>query len=217
MATKKKISAKIDKKSVYSIIKEELGIREQDGFHMQQSPLPDGQQAPMSQMPVDMPTGQFEEMSYPETSDKKKYEITYVPFNEIPGNLQKSFNDGSLSPEEYAARLEPFYRTTYGEGGDEEEAILSLGNDFEDQNEVVGATEKFQYVAEAGQNFMETKASMVVMSHLSDVQEATGNQNNIRIPINFVKYIIAKTHGDLNQDIDADQLWEEFSKTRYAK
>jgi hypothetical protein len=75
MATKKKSTAKIDKKSVYSIIKEELGIREQDGFNMQQSPLPQGQQAPISQMPIAMPTGQFEEMSYPETSDKKKYEI----------------------------------------------------------------------------------------------------------------------------------------------
>ena len=210
MATNKKSTTKIDKKSIFSIIKEE--INEQDGFQMQQSSLPDGQQAPLSQMPIDMPTGQVNEYT-----EKKKFEITFVPFTEIPTALQKAFNEGSLSAEEYASRLEPFYKTTYGDGGNEEEAILSLGDDFEDQNEVVGVTEKFQYVAEAGKNFMETKASMIVMSHLSDAQEASGNKNEVRIPINFAKYIIAKTHGDLNQEIDADQLWEEFSKTRFAK
>ena len=83
-----------------------------------------------------------------EFGEKKKFEIVYVPFSEIPTNLQKAFNEGTLSAEEYAARLEPFYRTTYGNGGNEDEAILSLGDDFEDNNEVVTAHEQFQYVAE---------------------------------------------------------------------
>lgn len=64
---------------------------------------------------------------------------------------------------------------------------------------------------------MKLKASLVVMSHLSDVQEALNflgpkdSKNMIRDEINFCKYIILKCKGDLNQDIDPDQMYEDYS------
>jgi hypothetical protein len=62
---------------------------------------------------------------------------------------------------------------------------------------------------------METKASMVVMSHLSDAQECIGicmSQENAHKNINFAKFVILETDGDLNMMIDADSLWEKFNK-----
>ena len=53
---------------------------------------------------------------------------------------------------------------------------------------------------------------MVVMSHLSDAQEmisySCGSEASDRI--NFAKYIILKTGGDLNQEIDADQMYTDY-------
>ena len=66
-----------------------------------------------------------------------------------------------------------------------------------------------------------TKASLVVMSHLSDIQEA--NNLGLKMPqsintsLNFVKFIILRTKGDLNQEIDADQMWDEYTKTLINK
>jgi len=59
---------------------------------------------------------------------------------------------------------------------------------------------------------MKTKASIVVMSHLSDAQELTLNSSGIEAikHINFVKFIILQCNGDLNQEIDADKLWAKF-------
>lgn len=76
-----------------------------------------------------------------EVNNMKKFEVVYVPFNEIPGNLRKQFNDNTITPEEYSAKLQPYYRTKHSVGNDMEEAILSLGADFEDYNEVIGAEE----------------------------------------------------------------------------
>jgi hypothetical protein len=65
------------------------------------------------------------------------------------------------------------------------------------------------------------KASIVVMSHLSDIQEA--NNMRLKVPqsmnatINFVKFIILKTNGNLNQEINADQMWEAFTETAIYK
>jgi hypothetical protein len=59
----------------------------------------------------------------------------------------------------------------------------------------------------------EVKASIVVMSHLSDAQEMLSYQNMSKEAskhVNFAKYIIIKTSGDLTQQIDADKLWSEF-------
>jgi hypothetical protein len=76
-----------------------------------------------------------------EMGSMKKFEVVYVPFNEIPGNLRKQFNDNVITPEEYSEKLQPYYRTKYSVGNDMEEAILKLGADFEDYNEVIGAEE----------------------------------------------------------------------------
>ena len=56
---------------------------------------------------------------------------------------------------------------------------------------------------------MNLKASFVVMSHLSDVQECLSDSNNIN-KINFAKYIIRECNGDLNTEIDPDEMWEAF-------
>lgn len=62
---------------------------------------------------------------------------------------------------------------------------------------------------------MEVKASIVVQSHLSDsLVEITSTSGVTAIArLRFVKYIINECKGDLNQEINADELWEEF----YAK
>jgi len=64
---------------------------------------------------------------------------------------------------------------------------------------------------------METKASMVVMSHLSDAQDCGSNKIlTLNKHINFAKFIILETNGDLNKLIDADLMWENFTN-RYVK
>jgi hypothetical protein len=62
---------------------------------------------------------------------------------------------------------------------------------------------------------MKTKASLVVMSHLSDAQELIirrqmieGNQH-----INFVKFLIFHLGGNLTNEIDADDWWNKFLKS----
>ena len=59
---------------------------------------------------------------------------------------------------------------------------------------------------------MLTKASIVVMSHLSDIQEYPINCGTSYDKINFVKYIILQTKGNLNQDINPDTLYNNFLK-----
>ena len=66
---------------------------------------------------------------------------------------------------------------------------------------------------------MLTKASTIVMSHLSDIQEATNfgtygltefGGTSIKERANFAKWIIIKTKGDLTQEFDADELYTEY-------
>jgi hypothetical protein len=66
---------------------------------------------------------------------------------------------------------------------------------------------------------MITKASIIVMSHLSDSQEELnmGLKHSVNSHINFAKYVILQTKGDLNTEIDADALWEAFMLTPYYK
>lgn len=62
------------------------------------------------------------------------------------------------------------------------------------------------------------KASLVVMSHLSDAQEMM-SQNNLvwaNDHINFAKYVILRNR-DLNKEIDADELWLEFVNSKFYK
>ena len=57
---------------------------------------------------------------------------------------------------------------------------------------------------------MKTKASIVVMSHLSD---ATAMESeNAKLHIEFAKWIILKTKGNLTQEIDSDVMYNEFLK-----
>jgi len=59
---------------------------------------------------------------------------------------------------------------------------------------------------------MTVKASIVVMSHLSDAQiEVSFDKNQARQRMNFVKYIILQTGGNLTQEINPDELWERFN------
>lgn len=57
------------------------------------------------------------------------------------------------------------------------------------------------------------KAYMIVLSHLSDVQEEVNfgyAKNGIVFHVNFVKYVIQECNGDLNQEIDPDAMWKTF-------
>jgi len=61
------------------------------------------------------------------------------------------------------------------------------------------------------------KAALIVSSHLSDIQtEADFNNNEtnefIKRRAGFIKYIIFKLKGNLNKEIDPDQLWDEYIK-----
>jgi hypothetical protein len=62
-----------------------------------------------------------------------------------------------------------------------------------------------------------TKASLVVMSHLSDVQEAINLKLNMpctmNSSLNFVKYVILHCKGDLNKVIDERALFNAFMMT----
>ena len=66
---------------------------------------------------------------------------------------------------------------------------------------------------------MTTKASIVVMSHLSDAQELLSRSSGLEIKkrINFAKYVILKCNGDLNQEINPDKLWSEFIQQSVEK
>jgi hypothetical protein len=63
------------------------------------------------------------------------------------------------------------------------------------------------------------KARMVVISHLSDAQENCYRSRNAEavMRINFAKYIILRLGGDLNQEINPDEYWDEFQKSRIAE
>jgi hypothetical protein len=59
------------------------------------------------------------------------------------------------------------------------------------------------------------RASIVIMSHLSDAREEiimNGNTDNNSVcnHINFAKYIIFHTGGNLNVQIDPDEMYEKY-------
>ena len=59
------------------------------------------------------------------------------------------------------------------------------------------------------------RAEMVVMSHLSDVQEEISfgyASDGINYKINFIKFIIFECDGDLNKEINPDELWKRFNE-----
>jgi hypothetical protein len=66
----------------------------------------------------------------------------------------------------------------------------------------------------------EIKASIVVMSHLSDAQEMLTYRNMVNEAnkhINFTKYIIIQTEGDLTKKIDVDKMWVDFMNKQPEK
>jgi hypothetical protein len=65
---------------------------------------------------------------------------------------------------------------------------------------------------------MKIRARIVLLNHLSDLQIETNiNQTPdveklIRVRIAFVKYLVFNLKGDLDQEIDADQMYKTFLK-----
>ena len=61
----------------------------------------------------------------------------------------------------------------------------------------------------------EMKASLLVMSHLSDVQELINMGGNslkcANEQINFAKFVLLK-HPNLDEIVNADELWVKFSE-----
>lgn len=55
-------------------------------------------------------------------------------------------------------------------------------------------------------------AKLVAFSHLSDAQEMINGMcaSEARERINFVKYVILQTKGDLNTLIDPNKMWADF-------
>jgi hypothetical protein len=67
---------------------------------------------------------------------------------------------------------------------------------------------------------MKTKASIVVMSHLSDAQKLIDQQPNTiwaNDHINFAKYVIIQCKGDLTQEINADKFWTKYVGSKFFK
>lgn len=63
-----------------------------------------------------------------------------------------------------------------------------------------------QYQDESG-----TKASIVVASHLSDAQiEMSTNRELAKVRMNFIKFIVNKLDGNLNQRINPDKMFEDY-------
>jgi len=59
------------------------------------------------------------------------------------------------------------------------------------------------------------KAKIVIMSHLSDIKIEAGcpdfeTRNNAIVRAEFCKWVILKTGGDLNKEIDPDKMFQEF-------
>jgi hypothetical protein len=67
---------------------------------------------------------------------------------------------------------------------------------------------------------MKIKASIVVMSHLSDAQECLGvgmSQETANSHINFAKYLIFHLGSDLRVEIDADEWYIKFCESATNK
>ncbi len=55
---------------------------------------------------------------------------------------------------------------------------------------------------------MEIKVQLVIMSHLSDIQEDPNNKDN-NLKINFIKYLIG-SYPNLTDTIDVDKVCAHF-------
>ena len=63
---------------------------------------------------------------------------------------------------------------------------------------------------------MKIKAKIVIMSHLSDAQELIGFSSSSEAVerINFAKYLLLHCGNDLEQEIDADYMYNMFQESR---
>ena len=67
---------------------------------------------------------------------------------------------------------------------------------------------------------MKIRTSIVIMSHLSDVQEMLNMLDDhkfasaINDKVNFAKYVLMKSNGNVNQEIDADEMYNKFLNWR---
>ena len=61
---------------------------------------------------------------------------------------------------------------------------------------------------------MKAKLSLIIHSHLSDIQTGFLVSNDVNNKINFVKWLILK-HSDLNAEINLTDEWEAFMQTRF--
>ena len=59
---------------------------------------------------------------------------------------------------------------------------------------------------------------LLMMSHLSDVQELVGQNKDLNNKLNFVKWLMQfDPKNGMKEEVDADQLWKEFTKTTFYK
>jgi glutathione peroxidase-family protein len=58
---------------------------------------------------------------------------------------------------------------------------------------------------------MEIKAQIVIMSHLSDIQEGALTQKEINHKLNFVKFLIQR-YPNTTDKLDPDKNYEDFKK-----
>jgi hypothetical protein len=67
---------------------------------------------------------------------------------------------------------------------------------------------------------MTEKLSLVIMSHMSDIQsevsEGKCDAKCVLNQTNFVKFLISR-HTNLNSEIDINEEWDAFTKTIFYK
>jgi hypothetical protein len=68
---------------------------------------------------------------------------------------------------------------------------------------------------------MKLKVKMIIMSHLSDLQESLpivshSSVLDATVKLNFVKYLLLK-HDDLTIEVDADKEFESFCVVKQIK
>jgi len=66
---------------------------------------------------------------------------------------------------------------------------------------------------------LKTKASIIIMSHLSDAQDMCYRGDNALAiqRINFVKYVTLQCGGNLTQEINPDAMWNKFIASEIEK
>jgi hypothetical protein len=69
---------------------------------------------------------------------------------------------------------------------------------------------------EVTNEYFASEAKMIVMSHLANLKETAPDKDTVNV-LNFLSKIIMDTKGNLNQIIDPDAMWKEFSESRFFR